>query len=298
MYEIKILDGQIQMNLDEDNLVYQSNNLINANYDMTALEQKILLINISIINKKDTDFGLNVFRIKDLADLLQCSPELMYRDLPKLSKKIISKVVEVYNSEKDELEQFNIIHYAKYKNKKGIVEFEINPRAKPYLLQLESFFSSFELKNALRLVGKYSIRLYQITKASLYKREMYIPLEEFKNTLKLTQKSYDRFNNITNKILIPSTEEINQKTDMELSYETVLSGRKAIGIKFKMKDKHCVIKPKEISNGRKQQKQNNNQSKRKDNSFFNFQERKYDYDYLEKVLVGEEEYDGRPYSKY
>ena len=212
------------MNLDEDNLVYQSNNLINANYDMTALEQKILLINISIINKKDTDFGLNVFRIKDLADLLQCSPELLYRDLPKLSKKIISKVVEVYNSEKDELEQFNIIHYAKYKNKKGIVEFEINPRAKPYLLQLESFFSSFELKNALRLVGKYSIRLYQITKASLYKREMYIPLEEFKNTLKLTQKSYDRFNNITNKILIPSTEEINQKTDMELSYETVLSG--------------------------------------------------------------------------
>ena len=296
MYEIKILDGQIQMNLDEDNLVYQSNNLINANYDMTALEQKILLINISIINKKDTDFGLNVFRIKDLADLLQCSPELLYRDLPKLSKKIISKVVEVYNSEKDELEQFNIIHYAKYKNKKGIVEFEINPRAKPYLLQLESFFSSFELKNALRLVGKYSIRLYQITKASLYKREMYIPLEEFKNTLKLTQKSYDRFNNISNKILIPSVKEINKCTDIELSYETVLSGRKAIGIKFKMKDKHCVIKPKEISNGRKQQK--NNQSKRKDNKFFNFQEREYDYDYLEKVLVGEEDYDGRPYSKY
>ena len=284
------------MNLDEDNLVYQSNNLINANYDMTALEQKILLINISIINKKDTEFGLNVFRIKDLAELLNVSPELLYRDLPKLSKKIISKVVEVYNSEKDELEQFNIIHYAKYKNKKGVVEFEINPRAKPYLLQLESFFSSFELKNALRLVGKYSIRLYQITKASLYKKEMYIPLDEFKNTLKLTQKSYDRFNNITNKILIPSVEEINQKTDIELSYETVLSGRKAIGIKFRMKDKHCVIQPKETSNGRKQQK--NNQSKRKDNSFFNFQEREYDYDYLEKVLVGEEDYDGRSFSKY
>lgn len=45
-------------------------------------------------------------------------------------------------------------------------------------------------------------------------------------------------------------------------------------------------------------KQKNNQSKRKDNSFFNFQEREYDYDYLEKVLTGEEEYDGRPYSKY
>ena len=234
------------MNLDEDNLVYQSNNLINANYDMTALEQKILLINISIINKKATEFGLNVFRIKDLAELLNVSPELLYRDLPKLSKKIISKVVEVYNSEKDELEQFNIIHYAKYKNKKGVVEFEINPRAKPYLLQLESFFSSFELKNALRLVGKYSIRLYQITKARLYKKEMYIPLDEFKNTLKLTQKSYDRFNNITNKILNPSIKEINERTDIELEYETVLSGRKAIGIKFKMKDKHCIIQSKEI----------------------------------------------------
>ena len=283
------------MNLDEDNLVYQSNNLINANYDMTALEQKILLINISIINKKDTEFGLNVFRIKDLAELLDCTPEFLYKELPKLSKKIIGRVVEVYNEEKGELEQFNIIHYAKYKNKKGVVEFEINPRAKPYLLQLESFFSSFELKNALRLVGKYSIRLYQITKASLYKKEMYIPLDEFKNTLKLTQKSYDRFNNITNKILNPSIKEINERTDIELEYETILSGRKAIGIKFKMKDKHCIIQPKGISNGRKQQSK---QSHKKDNSFFNFQEREYDYDYLEKVLTGEEEYDGRSFSKY
>lgn len=44
--------------------------------------------------------------------------------------------------------------------------------------------------------------------------------------------------------------------------------------------------------------QQNKQSHKKDNSFFNFQEREYDYDYLEKVLTGEEEYDGRPYSKY
>ena len=73
-------------------------------------------------------------------------------------------------------------------------------------------------------------------------------------------------------------------------------------------NKLCIISDKEnkikapkaylikmLDNGRKQQSK---QSKRKDNSFFNFQEREYDYDYLEKVLTGEEEYDGRPYSKY
>ena len=43
------------MDLDKHNLVYQSNSLVNANYDMTALEQKLLLINISTISKKDTN---------------------------------------------------------------------------------------------------------------------------------------------------------------------------------------------------------------------------------------------------
>ena len=213
------------MDLDKHNLVYQSNSLVNANYDMTALEQKLLLINISTISKKDTNFYLNVFRVKELAELLDCTPEFLYKELPKLSKKIIGRVVEVYNEEKGELEQFNIIHYAKYKTKQGIIELEINPRATKYLLQLKTLFSSFELNNALHLSSKYSIRLYQITKASSFKGTEYISLDDFKSMLKLTQKSYDRFNNISGKILNPSIKEINDCTDITLSYETVLAGR-------------------------------------------------------------------------
>lgn len=274
------------MDLDKYNLVYQSNSLINANYDMTALEQKLLLINISTISKKDTNFYLNVFRVKELAELLDCTPEFLYKELPKLSKKIIGRVVEVYNEEKGELEQFNIIHYAKYKTKQGIIELEINPRATKYLLQLKTLFSSFELNNALHLSSKYSIRLYQITKASSFKGTEYISLDDFKSMLKLTQKSYDRFNNISGKILNPSIKEINEHTDLNLDYETVLAGRKAIGIKFKIKQKDkqkVVVRT-------KPQKQLPQKTR-----FQNFKEREYDYDYLEKVLTGEIEDDGRPF---
>ena len=76
-------------------------------------------------------------------------------------------------------------------------------------------------------------------------------------------------------------------------------------------NKLCIISDKEnkikapkaylikmLDNDKINKQQKNNQSKRKDNSFFNFQEREYDYDYLEKVLVGEEDYDGRSFSKY
>lgn len=261
------------MDLDKHNLVYQSNSLVNANYDMTALEQKLLLINISTISKKDTNFYLNIFRVKELAELLDCTPEFLYKELPKLSKKIIGRVVEVYNEEKGELEQFNIIHYAKYKTKQGIIELEINPRATKYLLQLQTLFSSFELHNALNLSSRYSIRIYQLTKASSYKGTEYISLDDFKNMLKLTQKSYNRYNNISGKILNPSIKEINDNTDIELDYETVLAGRKAIGIRFKIKTKY---KQKVVHKTKHQPK----------SKFFNFESHDYDYNELERQLLG------------
>lgn len=63
-------------------------------------------------------------------------------------------------------------------------------------------------------------------------------LEEFKKILKLNQKSYDRFNNITSRILIPSIEEINLKTDLHVEYEVLKLGTKAVGVKFYIQKKN------------------------------------------------------------
>ena len=78
-------------------------------------------------------------------------------------------------------------------------------------------------------------------------------LEEFKNQLKLTQKSYQQFSNINLKVLTPAINEINEKTDINIQVEPKKVGRRVVALKFqaKNKDKQKVIlkNNKKTSNG-------------------------------------------------
>lgn len=275
---INIRGEQLELNLYDNNLVVQDNMFVQGSYDMTALQQKLLLILISTIKKDDIKTYRTIFRVVDIAKLMEISPEPLYRDLPKACKSLMEKVIEIKQPNGD-WEMFNIISYAKYRKKEGSILLEINEKASPYLLQLKDLFTSFKLGNVINLNSKYAIRLYQLSKCSLFRGEISYTVDELKKILKLTQKSYNRFNNITSKIIQPSIEEINLKTDIKLDYKTIKQGVKAVGIKFII----TTNKPKNI---KLKNDSNNVNTKTKKTKFDNFTPREYDYDKLEKQLLG------------
>lgn len=225
---------QLQLELEDTFMVVQDNSLIMANYNMTALEQKIFLIMLSTIKKDTKNLMSTSFRVKDIADLLGIAPEPLYRDLPKVCKSIIKKDVEIKQQNGD-WEIFNIISGAKYKNKQGLITLVLNPQAEPYLLELKDFFTAFQLRNALNLDSKYSIRLYQLSKSNIYRKSFVIELDDLKKKLKLTQKSYNLFSNVRTKVLEPSIKEINQKTDISINIEYIKAGKSVNAIKFDLK---------------------------------------------------------------
>lgn len=272
------------MDLSEHDKVTVSNNFIDARYDMSSLEQKIVLINISTIGFEDTEFKRNMFAVRDLATLMDVSPELLYRELPKICDNLLSKVFEIRSKDGDKWFKFNLLSSALYGN--GIVVFKFNDEAKPFLLQLKSLFTSFSLNNILHLDSKYSLRIYQLCKSNSYKKECYYSLEDFKKNLVLTQKSYNQFGNITAKVITPALNEINKKTDITLEYIPVKQGRKVIGLKFIIKEDKQKVIFKSKSQSQKQPKSN---------KFFNFNQSNYNYDKLESWLTGEEEWNGESF---
>ena len=232
-----MVNEQIKFDLDtKQSLVVQSNSFAMARYDMSTLEQKMFLILLSTISKSDDCFKQTTFRVIDIAKIMDIHPNVLYRDLKKICKNLLSKVYEVSNSNGD-WELINIIGYAKYEGKYGIVTFKLNEQAKPYLLQLKEYFFGFKLDNVLLLDGKYSIRLYQQAKSHLNLKSYTIYVDEFINELRLTQKSYSKYGNIKAKIIEPSLKEINSKTDINVSYEDIKLGKKVIAIKFYVKSK-------------------------------------------------------------
>ena len=275
-----MVNEQIKFDLDtKQSLVVQSNSIAMARYDMSTLEQKMFLILLSTISKSDDCFKQTTFRVIDIAKIMDIHPNVLYRDLKKICKNLLSKVYEVSNYNGD-WELINIIGYAKYEGKYGIVTFKLNEQAKPYLLQLKEYFFGFKLDNVLLLDGKYSIRLYQQAKSHLNLKSYTIYVDEFINELRLTQKSYSKYGNIKAKIIEPSLKEINSKTDINVSYEDIKMGKKVIAIKFYVKSK--------IHNQRKVIVKKSNK-----NSFNNFESREYYYKELERRLLGWDDIDDK-----
>ena len=248
-----MVEEQLRLDIDRESILVQSNSLIMANYDMTAMEQKLFLLLVSTINKNDKDIKTTSFRVKDIADVMDISTQVLYRDLSKICKSLMSRIVEIKIGDKD-WDIFNIIKYAKYRGKKGIVTFEINERAKPYLLELKELFSIIQLDQVLMLEGKYTLRIYQQAKSNIYLGKYDMTVDDFKEKLKLTQKSYNQFSNIKLKILTPAIKEINDKTDIFIDVEEIKVGRKVNILRFKVRNKKnkqqkVIVKSNKNNNG-------------------------------------------------
>lgn len=234
----EVKGNQMVFVLDENFTVTQHNQLITSKHEMSAMEQKMVLVLISTIKKEDTKLEPKTFRVKDLAKLMKVSEELLYRDLDKVCDKLLSRVITIKNGEnKKDWMKFNIASTAIYNHGLGSITLKLNDDASPFLLQLKELFLAHKLKEILYLNSKYSIRLYQLTKSNSYKNKFTVTLDKFKDMLSLEQKSYDQFSNIKLKVLTPAMDEINSKTDIKVDYKPIKTGRKVTELEFIVSEK-------------------------------------------------------------
>ena len=138
--------------------------------------------------------------------------------------------------------------------KSGIAKIKIDEDLAPYLFDLKNKFLSYGLKNILNMKSQYSIRLYELLKSyhdmkigqidrrkaaekDIAPHETYwtVELDELKKRLMTENvKSYSNFNLFKTKVLVIAQKEINELTDIKISFEPITQGRKVVQIRFKI----------------------------------------------------------------
>src|SRR5690606_2394906 len=78
-----------------NNLVTKSNMLIEANYKLGVVEQKIILCLASNIQPTDSDFKTYTLSIKEFNKLLGLKGNPKYTELRQITKELMQKVFEV-----------------------------------------------------------------------------------------------------------------------------------------------------------------------------------------------------------
>ena len=223
---------QIQRNKEgkKKKIAVQSNALINARYDMTAFQKKILLYIIAKIQPDDKDFQNYTINVKDFVDEADYKSKMLYEKLRKDTKALISKVYEI--EEPDGLLQVAILAKAKYIKNKGQIQVAFAPDLKPYLLQLKEQFTATPLRYVMSFKSAHSIRIYEMLQQFKSTSYFIVSIEELKNRLSLENK-YKTYTLFKRRVIEQAQKEL-EHTDMAFSFKEIKKGRKVERLEFRV----------------------------------------------------------------
>ena len=228
-------------------LIVKHNKLIEANYKLTLQEQKLILTLAREITKDDKCFKKCSFTVEELSDILGLDKKGYYSELKEITKSLISRVIQI--KEPDGLLQVAWLNSAKYYHNQGIVELSFSNDLKPYLLQLGSHFTKLEFNQMVSLNSVYAVRIYELCKQYEKLKERIMEISELKTILGIEkEKAYKLYGNIKLKILSIAEREINEKTDLKVSFEEIKTVRKVTAVRFKIEKKSSISSIGEVEN--------------------------------------------------
>lgn len=216
-------------------LVVKSNNLIrDVRYELSEREQKIIIYLISLITLNDTEFKSVQMSIKEYCEVSGIKYNgKNYKDIKRTIKELADKSWWVKSDKSENL--FRWIDTVEIFHSGDTITIQFSESLKPYLLQLKSDFTKYELINILPLRGKYAVRIYEILKSFLWIGKFEIGLSEFKELINCNK--YNAFKEFNRNVLNRSINEINEYTDLIVKYSTIRKNRKVEELKFIINEK-------------------------------------------------------------
>ena len=229
-------------------LIRKSNDLIEARYKFDVWEMRFFLSVLAQIRREDDDFKVYRVWYKDIVKTFGLKTHQSYDMLREGAKKLMNKsfYVQYEDKGKPRETQYHILRKLDYstQSKEGgredqqeYIDLTIEQEMKPFLLQLQKSFTTYELRNVTKL-GAYPMRFYELLKQYEVIGNRLLKFEELKRMFEL-EKEYPRFPNFFQKIIQPAVRDINKFTDLEITeVEKVKEGSKISSVRFYFRHKN------------------------------------------------------------
>ena len=227
-------------------LIVKSNQVIEAGYELTTSEQRLILSAIEQIPKGVPVSSKTIYQVNasDFVRLFGVHEKTAYRDLKEAAGKLYERSIVIRTKEKTTrirwlqmLEVKNpyfedVIRDSEWQS----VLIMFSEAVTPLLSDLKSEFTKYLASDLKGLSSSYAIRFYELIKQyeSIGSRE--IAIVDLRFMLCLEDK-YPLFGNLQQRVIDPAITEINNKTPMQVQYQVRKTGRKVTHIKLKFKEK-------------------------------------------------------------
>jgi plasmid replication initiation protein len=221
----------------KESVVRQENRLVEARYNLTTRELKLVMYACAMVDPKAKDFGLCQIRVQDFAKLTGTEPNTLYKELRETAEQIRRKDLILENIPQNdpvtgEVKYRRIatawfINVVTDANGDGYLAVRLEPQLKPFLLQLKGHYTEFQIGFAVRMKSQYAIRLYQLLQRWAFVGERRIGLDELRLCMgcreidkhgQIVKDHLAAYNNFKRKALLPAVEEVNAKSDLSAQF--------------------------------------------------------------------------------
>ena len=229
----------------KNSLVVKDNALINASYNLELTEQRLIML--AIINARESGQGITAdskleIHASDYAKLFNVSADASYKALREavnnLFNRQFSYTAEYKKTGKVGIVRSRWVSRIFYVDDLALLEITFAPDVVPLITRLEEHFTKYEAKQVAHLTSKYATRLYELLIA--WREVGKVPqleLSEFRNRLGVVDNEYTAMSDFKKRVLEPSIKQINEHTDITVTYEQHKKGRVISGFSFKFKQK-------------------------------------------------------------
>jgi plasmid replication initiation protein len=245
-----------QKKTQNTDLLVQANSMVEGSYRMTPNEMR--LVKYAIVQCRENNLGLFpdlpiLIQVRDFCRFFGMSEGDGYKQVKEAATRLLTRQFtwrDVYISETGkksvQVTTSNWISERSYIDDEGIVKIIFTPAVIRQITRLDTDFLKYEIKQIVNLSSSYSIRMYELLAQYKTIGERSFFLSELREILQLGDK-HSAYGQLKLKVLIPSIDEINSKTDLSVWFEEEKIGRKITCLNFKIEQK----KPARTSGARK-----------------------------------------------
>lgn len=227
-----------EMTYNAEHNTVAANDIIRGKQSMTLQTARLIRLLVTQIAERDKDLKTYTCKITDLAKFLNIDSSNLYKDIFKICECTMKSVVYIgTGNPKHPWELFHWVSTASYDGK-GTLTLRLSDEIKPYVLELEKWFTQYKLKNILEFNSYYAIRLYEIIKCEdgatgNMQSELEFEIEELRQYFDC-EKKYKLFTDFKRKVIEVAVREINEKSDIWLKPTYKKWGRAYTSVSFEI----------------------------------------------------------------
>ncbi len=223
-------------------LVVKDNALIDASFNLTLIEQRLMLLAIVEARELPVLTPETPIEVKATAyiDQYKTDESNAYSQLAEASKQLFNRqfsYIDRYNNN-ESITVSRWVNEVTYVIDRGMVVLYLNRNVISMISRLQEQFTRYHLSQVSDFKSNHSIRLYEIlVKFINVGNSNKYTIQELRSLLGIGDNEYKSISYLKRDVIDKAVKEINDKTDITIKYDQFKEGKAITHILFKIKKK-------------------------------------------------------------